>query len=180
MKRTLWWCDLSLNFFMKKRIIKRFLNVIGREEKGMKPIVLKFGLALALTFAGFVYCRIRVRRIKPSPTSPRRHPSGLFLLHINISLFFSFFCSMMNDESNWCFVCMMSFSGQGSDVNSGGSTGAASSSCSTISEANIQDTVSYMRKEYLSACFISFVILIFGMLNIIFLLFFASQNLGTI
>lgn len=47
----------------------------------------------------------------------------------------------------------MSFSGQGNDINSGGDTRPASSSCGTISEANIEVTVSYMRIEYLSACF---------------------------
>ncbi|KHN32661.1 Protein CHUP1, chloroplastic [Glycine soja] len=37
-----------------------------REEKGVKPVLLKFGLALALSFAGFIYSRLRTRRIKPS------------------------------------------------------------------------------------------------------------------
>ncbi|XP_027336365.1 protein CHUP1, chloroplastic-like isoform X2 [Abrus precatorius] len=61
---------------MKESIAKRFLIVIAREDKGMKPILLKCGLALALTFAGFLYSHIRTKRIKPSPTSPRRHASG--------------------------------------------------------------------------------------------------------
>ncbi|KAJ1420245.1 hypothetical protein SESBI_14376 [Sesbania bispinosa] len=42
----------------------------------MKPILLKCGLALALTFAGFLYSHMRTRRIKPSGTSPRGNPSG--------------------------------------------------------------------------------------------------------
>lgn len=51
-----------------------------REESGrMKPILLKCGLALALTFAGFIYSHIRARRIKPpSATSPKEQPLGLF------------------------------------------------------------------------------------------------------
>jgi len=36
------------------------------QEKGVKPVLLKFGLALALSFAGFLYSRFRIRRIKPS------------------------------------------------------------------------------------------------------------------
>ncbi|WJX91982.1 hypothetical protein P8452_73689 [Trifolium repens] len=39
----------------------------------MRPILLKCGLALALTFAGFLYCHFRTRRIKPSP---KGHLSG--------------------------------------------------------------------------------------------------------
>ncbi|KAJ1390935.1 hypothetical protein SESBI_37037 [Sesbania bispinosa] len=42
----------------------------------MKPILLKCGLALALTFAGFLYSHMRTRRIKPSATSPKGNPSG--------------------------------------------------------------------------------------------------------
>ncbi|XP_061338836.1 protein CHUP1, chloroplastic-like isoform X2 [Gastrolobium bilobum] len=60
---------------MKNRIMRRFLKVMGREERGMNKILLKCGLALALTFAGFLYSHIRTRKIKPSATSPRRHPS---------------------------------------------------------------------------------------------------------
>ncbi|KAE9616179.1 hypothetical protein Lalb_Chr04g0263011 [Lupinus albus] len=69
MKRTL----SSLSFSMKKGTFKSFLNFIVKEKKVMKPIVVKCGLALALTFAGFLYSRRRVRRIKPSP---KGHPSG--------------------------------------------------------------------------------------------------------
>ncbi|XP_045788274.1 protein CHUP1, chloroplastic [Trifolium pratense] len=50
-----------------EKIYRRFFNVIVREDKGMRPIVLKCGLALALTFAGFLYSNLRTRRIKPSP-----------------------------------------------------------------------------------------------------------------
>jgi len=73
---------------MTERII-RFFGFITKEEKGMKPFLLKCGLALALTFAGILYSQIGVKRIKPSPTSPKGHPSGLF---INIlKKFLSFF-----------------------------------------------------------------------------------------
>ncbi|KAL2332323.1 hypothetical protein Fmac_019904 [Flemingia macrophylla] len=36
-----------------------------REERGVKPVILKFGFALALSFAGFLFSRLRIRRIKP-------------------------------------------------------------------------------------------------------------------
>lgn len=42
------------------------------EEKGVKPVLLKFGLALALSFAGFLFSRLRTRRIKPSKSSKGR------------------------------------------------------------------------------------------------------------
>ncbi|BAT98454.1 Protein CHUP1-like protein [Vigna angularis] len=58
-----------------ERII-RFFGLITKEEKGMKPFLLKCGLALALTFAGLLYSHIGAKRIKPSPTSPKGHPSG--------------------------------------------------------------------------------------------------------
>ncbi|KAI3416959.1 uncharacterized protein J3R85_014952 [Psidium guajava] len=35
------------------------------EKGGIKPILLKFGVVLALSFAGFLYSRIRTRRVKP-------------------------------------------------------------------------------------------------------------------
>ncbi|KAK7325143.1 hypothetical protein VNO77_29253 [Canavalia gladiata] len=43
-----------------------------KEESGVKPTLLKFGLALALSFAGFVYSRLRTRRIKPSKSRKGR------------------------------------------------------------------------------------------------------------
>jgi len=64
---------------MEKGIFTRFFNLIVREDKGMKPILLKCGLALALTFAGFLFSHFRIRRIKPSPKEPS---SGLFLFFI--------------------------------------------------------------------------------------------------
>ncbi|KAK7389596.1 hypothetical protein VNO78_24765 [Psophocarpus tetragonolobus] len=57
-------------------IVRRFFKVITKEEKGVKPVLLKCGLALALTFAGFLYSHIRTKTIKPSATSPKGHPSG--------------------------------------------------------------------------------------------------------
>ncbi|WVZ26094.1 hypothetical protein V8G54_004638 [Vigna mungo] len=57
-----------------ERII-RFFGLITKEEKGMKPFLLKCGLALALTFAGLLYSHIGAKRIKPSPTSPKGQPS---------------------------------------------------------------------------------------------------------
>ncbi|MCI35086.1 protein CHUP1 chloroplastic-like, partial [Trifolium medium] len=42
------------------------------EEKGMKPILVNFGLALALSFAGFICSRLRITTINhsPNPNSP--------------------------------------------------------------------------------------------------------------
>jgi hypothetical protein len=40
-----------------------------KEEKGMKPILVNFGLALALSFAGFLYSRLRITRIIPTGRS---------------------------------------------------------------------------------------------------------------
>lgn len=80
MKRIWWVIFHYIIILMEKRIVRRFLNVMVREEKGMKPILLKCGLALALTFAGFLYSHFRTRRIKPSPAnSSIGHHSGLFL-----------------------------------------------------------------------------------------------------
>lgn len=46
-----------------------------REKRDINPLLLKFGVALALSFAGFLYSRFRTRRVKPSqpppPPSPR-------------------------------------------------------------------------------------------------------------
>ncbi|KAJ1385994.1 Peptidase S9A, N-terminal domain [Sesbania bispinosa] len=49
-----------------------------KEERGVKPTLLKFGLAVALSFAGFLYSRLQTRRIKPSTKSP---PSVSFSGH---------------------------------------------------------------------------------------------------
>ncbi|KAF4362123.1 hypothetical protein F8388_023975 [Cannabis sativa] len=44
-----------------------------KERGDMRPLMLKFGMALALSFAGFIYSRLRTRRIKPAlpPPTPR-------------------------------------------------------------------------------------------------------------
>lgn len=57
---------------MMERIVRRFFNVVTREEKGMKPLLQKCGLALALTFAGFLYSHIRTN----ATSSREQHPSG--------------------------------------------------------------------------------------------------------
>ncbi|KAI4329192.1 hypothetical protein L6164_021483 [Bauhinia variegata] len=44
-------------------------------ERDIKPVLLKFGLALALSYAGFLYYRLRIRRTKPSTTKPSERPS---------------------------------------------------------------------------------------------------------
>ncbi|XP_057738365.1 protein CHUP1, chloroplastic-like isoform X2 [Arachis stenosperma] len=49
-----------------------------REEKGPKPFIVKLGLALALSFAGFIYSHLRAKRVKPSnnTSSTQGPPSG--------------------------------------------------------------------------------------------------------
>jgi len=41
-----------------------------KERKDIRPLLVKFGVALALSFAGFLYSRITARRIKPSDSPP--------------------------------------------------------------------------------------------------------------
>ncbi|XP_004486793.1 protein CHUP1, chloroplastic-like isoform X2 [Cicer arietinum] len=45
------------------------------EEKGMKPILVNFGLAFALSFAGFLCSRLRIKT-SPNSHSPTARPSG--------------------------------------------------------------------------------------------------------
>ncbi|KAL2925027.1 hypothetical protein RDABS01_007672 [Bienertia sinuspersici] len=40
-----------------------------KDRRDIKPLLVKFGVALALSFAGFLFSRIRTKRIKP-PDSP--------------------------------------------------------------------------------------------------------------
>lgn len=50
--------------------------MIWGKNRDIKPLLLKFGVALALSFAGFLYSRLRTRRIKPSQPPP--HSLGSF------------------------------------------------------------------------------------------------------
>ncbi|KAM5579217.1 protein CHUP1, chloroplastic [Rosa sericea] len=45
--------------------------IMAVKSRDIKPLLLKFGVALALSFAGFLYSRLRTRRIKPSQPPPR-------------------------------------------------------------------------------------------------------------
>ncbi|WJX59612.1 hypothetical protein P8452_44918 [Trifolium repens] len=45
------------------------------------PILVNFGLAFSLSFAGFFCSRLRIRTIKPSPNSPT---SGLEILLLTL------------------------------------------------------------------------------------------------
>ncbi|KAG2728910.1 hypothetical protein I3843_01G221400 [Carya illinoinensis] len=48
-----------------------------REKRDIKPLLFQFGVALALSFAGFLYSRLRNKRIKPSPPpAPRSSDHG--------------------------------------------------------------------------------------------------------
>ncbi|KAL1298254.1 hypothetical protein HN51_042634 [Arachis hypogaea] len=56
-----------------------------REEKGPKPFIVKLGLALALSFAGFIYSHLRAKRVKPSNnTSPTQGPPSGQGSHTNM------------------------------------------------------------------------------------------------
>lgn len=127
-----------LSLFKAKREIRLIVRTMIGQEKGVKPVLLKFGLALALSFAGFLYSRFRIRRIKPSK-SRKRGSFGWFCL-TNISSFFppSVF---LNDEYK-CLFRLLSFPGNESEVNSGGGIGAALSTCNTISAGNFLCSVS--------------------------------------
>ncbi|KAL2338011.1 hypothetical protein Fmac_012457 [Flemingia macrophylla] len=60
---------------MMEKIFGKLLKWKTKEEKSMKPFLLKCGFAMALTLAGFLYSHVRTKRIKPSATSPTGHPS---------------------------------------------------------------------------------------------------------
>lgn len=83
---------------MEKGIFTRFFNLIARDDKGMKPILLKCGLALALTFAGFLFSHFRTKRIKPSPKGPSSgHASEVKSRTISAS---SSFCNIHSEGNN--------------------------------------------------------------------------------
>ncbi|XP_020227631.1 protein CHUP1, chloroplastic [Cajanus cajan] len=86
---------------MMEKIFGRFLKWKTKEEKSMKPFLLKCGLALALTLAGFLYSHVRTKRIKPSATSPRGHPSD-HGSEVNVgrgNRVASSFCSTVSEEN---------------------------------------------------------------------------------
>lgn len=56
-----------------KRSLDRFSMV--RDKRDIRPILLKFGVALALSFAGFLFSRFRTRRVKPRLPPPTGSPS---------------------------------------------------------------------------------------------------------
>lgn len=79
---------------MRKRIFhhyihitRRLFNVMGKSKSGINPILVKCGLAVALTFAGFLYSHFRAKRIKPSITSPKGNLSSNFFIYIYILTF---------------------------------------------------------------------------------------------
>lgn len=87
---------------MEKGIFTRFFNLIARDDKGMKPILLKCGLALALTFAGFLFSHFRTKRIKPSPKGPSSgHASEVNSRTISAS---SSFCNIHSEGNNLEYV----------------------------------------------------------------------------
>lgn len=62
---------------------------MGREKRDIKPLLLKFGMALALSFAGFLYSRLRTRRIKPSPPPAPGSPGLSFFFSPYVNSFLS-------------------------------------------------------------------------------------------
>jgi len=93
----------SLSLFRAQREIRLVVTMVIRQEKGVEPVLLKFGLALALSFAGFLYSRFRIRRIKPSQ-SRKGGSFGWFFPHTNISAL-SFPFVSLNDG----YKCLFSF-----------------------------------------------------------------------
>ena len=75
-----------------------FLVMMLKEKRDLMPLLVKFGVAVALSFAGFLYSRLRTRKTKPYlPPPPSLRGSGLrcSLLLINLVLIiiiFYFFC----------------------------------------------------------------------------------------
>ncbi|KAI9109533.1 hypothetical protein K1719_019587 [Acacia pycnantha] len=47
-----------------------------RGKNDISPVLLKFGVALAFSLAGFLFSRLRTRRTNPSATPPSSQPSG--------------------------------------------------------------------------------------------------------
>lgn len=63
----------------------------AEEKFNIKPILLKVGVSFALSFAGFLFSRLksgRKRQSLPPPTS--LHPSGLTLLFLSGFLFYKY------------------------------------------------------------------------------------------
>lgn len=123
-RKTMW----SFSLFKDQREIRLIVMMMIREEKGVKPVLLKFGLALALSFAGFIYSRLRTRRIKPSK-SRKGCSFGLFLPLSNILSLLLPLC-FLDGEPNVFFIF-------------GGGIGAALSTCNAISEGNFLCSVSF-------------------------------------
>ncbi|KAJ1380677.1 hypothetical protein SESBI_45818 [Sesbania bispinosa] len=75
------------------------------EKRGVKPTLLKFGLAVALSFAGFLYSRLRTGRIKPSTKSPPSGHGSEVDLEETIGAALST-CKSISEEN---FLCTLSF-----------------------------------------------------------------------
>lgn len=71
--------------------------MVGGKNRDIKPLLLKVGVAFALSFAGFLFSRLKTRKMKPSLPPPRSPcSSGLsshFILISFICVFYVFsFC----------------------------------------------------------------------------------------
>ncbi|GKV27206.1 hypothetical protein SLEP1_g36402 [Rubroshorea leprosula] len=53
--------------------VKSFVTMMVGDKRHIKPLLVRFGVALALSFAGFLYSRLRNKMVKPylPPVSPR-------------------------------------------------------------------------------------------------------------
>ena len=64
--------------------------MIVRERREIGPVLLKFGVALALSLGGIIFSVLRTKRIKPSRSLPPPPPpnSGLFKFYHPLSVKF--------------------------------------------------------------------------------------------
>lgn len=65
-----------------------------KEKEDLRPGIVKFGVAVALSLGGILYYYLRDKRVRPldSPTSP--HSSGISYTFMCIFLFFNFLVSL--------------------------------------------------------------------------------------
>lgn len=74
------------------------------EKRNLKPILLKFGVVLAISFAGFLYSRFRIRKKRPRLPPPSSSSSGftvnLVCLFDFLKFILNFINSILADQGN--------------------------------------------------------------------------------
>lgn len=72
-----------------------------KEKSDIKPIILKVGVALALSFASFLYSRLKARRVNrslPPPPPPPQSPRSSGLENFLTFLFLFYLLLFLNFE----------------------------------------------------------------------------------